>query len=166
MKKTVRKFKETQEIRASLLNRFRSHPYLPLGVFVCACLTAACIHVWQRVKVLDLLTEVSQLRRQNVELLDTAKKINAEITALTLASRIERYAGDTLGLEPVTADRLFTLEHTRPMQDQPRPEGVAQLTHATERVLKYVPTVSENTASARELKPLSLDSLQKEGDRR
>lgn len=157
MKETVRKFKETVEIKSSIINRVRSHRYFPATLLFCVFLSAACIHVWQRVKVVELVKEVGQLRAENLELLDIRKKMHSEIAALSTASRIETYAADTLGLQRVKADRLFTLVSEK--ADYEQPDDLKLLLYAISRVAEAVPTVSENTAMARGVENLNLDSL-------
>jgi cell division protein FtsL len=156
MKRAMRKFKETVEIRSSLFNRLRSHRYFPAGVLVCAILGASCFHVWQRVKVVSLVKEVSYLRNENADLIDIVKKTSSEISSLKMASRIERYALDTLGMQPVSADRLFTLE--RKKGETLPPDDLAALTAAIKRIARYMPVVSPSTVNAGEVRPLKIDS--------
>ncbi len=162
MKRAVRKFKETIEIRSSLVNRLRSHRYFPAGVLVCAILAASCIHVWQRVKVMALVKEVSYLRNENADLVDKVKKVSSEISPLEMASRIERYAMDTLGLQPVSADRLFTLAQRK--AELPPPDDLAALTAAIKRIARHMPVVSPSTVNAGEVRPLRIDSTVVERD--
>jgi len=156
MKRAMRKFKETVEIRSSLVNRLRSHRYFPVGVLVCAILAASCFHVWQRVKVMALVKEVSYLRNENADLIDDVKKTSSEISSLKMASRIERYALDTLGLQPISADRLFTL--VRKKAEVHPPDDLAALTAAIKRIARYMPVVSPTTVNAGEVRPLKIDS--------
>jgi cell division protein FtsL len=156
MKRAVRKFKETVEIRSSLVNRLYSHRYFPVTILVCAVLAASCFHVWQRVKVMALVKEVSYLRNENADLIDNVKKTASEISSLKMASRIEQYARDTLGLQPISADRLFTLE--RKKAELPPPEDLAALAAAIKRIARYMPVVSPATVNAGEIRPLKIDS--------
>ena len=109
MKRTIRNFKETIEMQSSLLNRFRSSRYIPIALLVAAFLTAAVVHIWQRVRVLDMVHEVSLLQQENEELADEVRKVYSDIARLTMASRIEKYAADKLGLQPVDPQAMFTL---------------------------------------------------------
>lgn len=161
MRETVRKFKETVEIRSSVLNRLRSHRFFPPALLFLVFLSAACVHVWQRVKVVELVKDVSELQRENAELLDAKKKIHSEIAALSRSSRIESYATDTLGLKPVSADRLFTLVPNKVSYEQP--DDLELLLYAINRVTESVPTISENRAMAGGVDNLKLDSLAREG---
>ncbi|MCK4373559.1 MAG: cell division protein FtsL, partial [candidate division Zixibacteria bacterium] len=106
MRKTVRKFKETVEIRSSVINRLRSHRYFPIAVLVTVFLMASVIHVWQRVHVLETVKQVSHLRAENEQLVDATSKLNVRLATLTAAGRIEKYAMDSLGLQPVAADQI------------------------------------------------------------
>lgn len=157
MKETIRKFKETVEIRSSVFNRIRSHRYFPVTVLFCALLTAACIHIWQRVKVVELVKEVSLLRKENVSLLDDKKKTYSDIAALSMACRVERYAADTLGLRAVSADRLFTLVRDNE-PDISQPDDLDLMLSAINRVASFVPVISENQATAGTVGDLDLDS--------
>lgn len=161
MKKAVRRFKETVEFESSILNSIRSHRYFSVTVLVCALLLAACVHIWQRVKVMELVREVSYLKRENASLLDDKKKLCSEIASLSMASRIERYASDSLGMRRVSADRLFTLI--------PKREKIAErddlelMFSAIKRVADYVPVVSQARANASGVEDLKLDSLSNGG---
>jgi len=160
----MRKFKETVEIRSSVINRLRSHRYFPVGVFMCAFLAAACFHVWQRVKVLELVKEVSYLRVENSDLVNNVKKVYSEISSLEMGSRIELYACDTLGLQPITADRLITLA---PKKAQTYPQDqFALLKAGIKRALRYAPVVKQTSATASELRPIEIDSLATQGKSR
>jgi len=156
MKKAIRNFKETVEIRSSILNRVRSHRYYLLVLLVCAFLVAACFHVWQRVKVLQLVQETSRLKAENAHLVDDAKKIYAEIVPLKTASRIERYAIDTLGLQLAPADRLFTLIEKE--AETGRADDLALMLAAIKRLTRYLPVVSESKVNAGQIHSLEIDS--------
>lgn len=157
MRETVRKFKETVEIRSSIFNRVRSHRYFPATLLFCVFLSAACVHIWQRVKVVELVKEVAELKAENAELLDIKKKMRSEIATLSTSSRIEKYAVDTLGLQRIKADRLFTLVSEK--ADYEQPDDLKLLLYALNRVADAVPTVSENSAMARGVENLKLDSM-------
>jgi cell division protein FtsL len=162
MSGAVRKFKETVDIQSLLLKRLRSHHYFPIAVVVGALLTVACIHVWQRVHVIKLVAQVGELRRTNRELVDHAYKMHNDIAALSMATRIELYAADTLGMQPVAADRLFTLVRER--DKEVPPDELATILSAIKRVAHYFPVLSENYANAGELMPIRFDSTRQKGD--
>lgn len=157
MKETVRKFKETLEIKSSVLNRVRSHRYFPMTLLFVVFLSAACVHIWQRVCVMELVREVSELRQENADLLDAKKKVYSEIAALSTASRIEQYAIDSLGLKRVNADRLYTLVPKDVEAEQP--DDLELMLYAINRVAEYVPVVSVNNARAGGVENLNLDTL-------
>ena len=158
MREAVRKFKETVEIKSTKFNKIKSHRYFPMAVILTLLLTAACIHIWQRVRVVSLVKEIAQLKQENASLLDNKKKLYSEIAALTTASRIGKYAIDTLGMKPVPADRLLTLipnEH-----ESQRPDDLALLLNAIKRVVDYMPVIEETRASATGVENLDVDSLE------
>ena len=152
MGRSLRKFKETVEIRSLLLHRVRSHRYFPAAVVASVLLAAACVHIWQRVVVIGLVKEVSQLERENRSLVDDAHKLRTELAALTMASRIEQYAIDSLGLNRVSADRLYTLI-PEAAGNAPVDEWATMLTSIS-RVADHLPAISEARAAHHQLEPI------------
>lgn len=157
MREAVRKFKETVEIKSTTINKIKSHRYFPVAVLLTLVLTGACIHVWQRVKVVSLVKEIAQLKNENSSLLDDKKKLYSEIAALTTGSRIGQYVSDTLGMETVPAECLLTLIPND--QKMNRPDDLALLMNALKRVVDYMPVIEETRASATGVEDLNLDSL-------
>ncbi len=164
--KSVRNYKETLELRSFIFNRIRTHRYFPVVVLVAVLLVIGCVHIWQRVHVIKLVKEVSRLKAENVSLTDAYKKVQSEIAALCMASRIEAYSGDSLGLKAVSANRLFTLVKEK---QEPLPVGGDELTAimtSIKRVARHVPVLTGNSARAGELEGIKFDSVTtKVGDR-
>jgi cell division protein FtsL len=161
MKKTVRKFKETVEMQSSLLQRLRSHRYFTVIILAGACLLASCFYVWQRVRVLELVKDVSLLDKDQVELLDDLRKIRTDIASLSLAARIEMFATDTLGMKPIDAERLFTLA---PKQSKlHESDDLAAMISAIRHVADYMPVISETEVRADELRIINVDTITGEG---
>ena len=161
MKQAIRKFSETVKIRSSWLNRIRSHRYFQWAMLAVIVLMVSGIHIWQRVKVLDLVHEVSLLRKENTMLADDARKVNSEIAALSKASRIQTYAADSLGLVTVPAERLFTL--IRSHEDKAQIDDVSLVLSAVRRMTRYLPTVTKDQVSAGQLRNYTIDSLANRG---
>ncbi|HUV31826.1 MAG TPA: hypothetical protein VMY05_12155 [Acidobacteriota bacterium] len=164
MARSVRKFKETVQIRSAFFQRLRCHKYIPIGAIAFGLLAAACVHVWQRVMVIELAKDVAALRAENRSLVDDVKKTSSDIAALSMASRVERYARDTLGLQPVTADRLFTL--IKKSEREIPPDELTAMFSSIKRVADYLPIVTEAQASGRELRPIRFDTVAREGSAR
>lgn len=162
MKKAIRKFNETVEMQSSIFNRIKSNRYFPFALLSVFLLMAACIHIWQRVQVLDLVHDVSLLKIENKELVNDLRKVNSEIATLSKVSRIEQYAFDSLGLIKIDAEKLFTL--VRPREDKPEVDNIAMVMTAIQRVATYIPSVSETQATAGELKQVIKDSLSRGGE--
>lgn len=158
MKEAVRKFKETVEINTSIFNRVRTHRYFPVTFLLFIFLLVACFHIWQRVRVVSLVKEVAQLKQDRVELLDDKKKIYADIAELSMTSRIEGYARDTLGLKPVAADRMFTLVKKNEMA--PTPDELELMYAAIKRVSDYLPMIESNSAAAQGVEGIKIDTSQ------
>ena len=140
----------------------RSHRYFPAAILVLTVLTAACVHVWQRVQVLDLVQEVSLLKKENDLLGDDLRKVYSDVASLSMAARIERYAADTLGLQTVPPERLFTL--VRKDEEPPCEDDLEMVVSAVKRVAAYLPAVTETQANAGELRNPTIDSLARGGD--
>ena len=116
----------------------------------------ACLHVWQRVRVINLVQEVSLLEKENKSLKDYLRKEKSSIASLSLATRIEKYACDTLGMRPVSAENIVTLV---PEKDQPPPtDELGLMLSAIERVSEFVPIVTQSEVMADELQIIEIDS--------
>ncbi len=164
MRKPVRKFKETIEFRTPIWNRLRSHKHFPIALLASAVLLACSFHIWQRVRVLSLVTEVEGLKQENRELVDAATKLNTEIAGLSMASRLGILAADSLGMEPIQADRIFTVPWTEGPSE--RPDEFSLMLEAIERVSRYVPVFAPSEATAKDLKRITFDeSVEREGNR-
>ncbi len=160
--RSVRKFKETNEIRSLLFKRIQSHRYTPIALIATAILLAACVHVWQRVVVIRLVREVSIMQREHAELVDDAQKVQSKIAALSMSARVESYAVDSLGLRPVAPDQLYTL--VPEASGEIRGDELATVMSSIRRVAEYLPVLSETRAEARELQPLKFESRSDGGD--
>lgn len=160
--RSVRNFKETLEMRSQLLKRVQGHRYFPVALIVSILLAAACIHVWQRVMVIGLVKEVGQLQKENRKLVDDTQKTESEIASLSMSSRIERYAVDSLGLQPVPVDHLYTLvpEASRGVPS----DELSTMLSSIKRVARYLPVITEAQAGAAELRPIKFDVDPEEGE--
>jgi len=153
----VRKFKETVDLQALAFHRLKNHKYFPAATLIIAFLAVSGFHIWQRVYVMSLVREVAELRADNRNLIDLTRKTHNEIAALSMNSRIERYAQDTLGLTLVSANQLLTLQ--RPDELVKKPDRLEMILTSLENVGKYLPTLSTNPVNATELPPLKLDTV-------
>jgi cell division protein FtsL len=153
--RSVRNFKETLEMRSQLFKRLQGHRYFPMALIVAVVLGAACVHVWQRVMVIGLVKEVSQLEKENRRLVDDTQKVQTDIAALSMSARIERYATDSLRMRPVPVDRLYTLV---PEASRRAPsDDLATMLSSIKRVAKYLPVLTEAQAGASELQPIKFE---------
>jgi len=158
MIRSVRTFKETVDMRRFSLRRIRSYRYataIGLGILV---LAVACVHIWQRVAVIQLAKDVARLEVEQRELTDNTRKVNSEITALSMAARIETFAIDSLGLFPVPGDRLYTVVNERRADPKAGLDQFATLVHALRRVGDHLPTLSTMEATAETTDSINFDS--------
>ncbi len=159
--RSVRNFKETLEMRSHLFKRLQGHRYFPIALITSVVLIAACVHVWQRVMVIGLVKEVSQLQKQNYRMVDDTQKIQSEIASLCMSARIERYAADSLGMHPVPVDHLYTLV---PEASRSAPsDELATMLSSIKRVARFLPVLTEAQAGATELRPIKFEPVIQEG---
>ena len=144
-------------MRQSPWSRIRTHRYFSIGLVLIVVSIVACVHIWQRVHVIHLVQEVGELSAQNRNLIDLTKKVQTEVAALSMASRVESFAHDSLGLAPIAPDRVFTL--VRDARDSVRPDDFAQMVTSMKRVADYIPVLTETQAGAAELQPIKFDSV-------
>jgi len=165
MARSVRRFKETVEMRTGVFQRIRSHRFVSVGVVALTLLVAACLHIWQRVIVIELAKDVASLKVENRSLVDDVKKVRSDIVALSTVTRLEKYAVDSLDLQPVAADRLFTL--VRKSEKTIPADELKAMFSSIKRVADYFPVISDAHASAgMELRPIKFDTLvEEEADR-
>ena len=143
--RSVRKFKEAVEIRSHLAKKIQTNRYFPAAVIIALLLVVACTHVWQRVKVMGLVHEVALLQKKNVTLVDDLQKVNTEIASLSMSTRIERYAQDSLGLTRVTPDRLYTL--VPKTYKQTRSDELSTMFSSIRKVADFLPSLTEAQAT-------------------
>jgi len=161
MARSVRRFKETVEMRSGILKRIRSHRFVSIGFVALTLLVAACLHIWQRVIVIELAKDVASLRVENRSLVEDVKKIRSDIVALSTVTRLEKYAVDSLDLQPVAADRLFTL--VRKSEKTIPADELKSMFSSIKRVADYFPVISDAHASpGMELRPIKFDTLAEE----
>lgn len=155
MRERVRRFAETVQMQSGLVRRIRSHRWFPAGLLATIVVLVASFHVWQRVQVLSLLSDVDQLKHEHRLLMDSATKIRADVAGLSMGERIEAYARDSLGLKRLSAENIYTLvDDERP---KPPTDGFTSLVKAIERVGQWMPGIRENEVNADELKRIRFD---------
>jgi len=159
--RSLRKYKETVEIKALPFNRLRAHRYFPIAVMAIVVTAAACIHVWQRVVVISLVKEVAALEKENRGLVDDAHKVQTEISFLSMASRIERYAVDSLGLQRVRPDNIYAVQKMEGEEEPP--DEFAAMISSMRRLAEFLPERTEARAAAQELQPIRFDTVESPG---
>ena len=164
MIRSVRTFKETVDMRRFSLRRIRSYRYATatgLGILV---LAIACVHIWQRVTVIQLAKDVARLEVEQRDLTDNTRKVNSEIAALSMAARIETFAVDSLGLFPVPGDRLYTVVSERKSDPKAGLDQLATLVEALRRVGNHMPMLSVTEVSAETTDTIKFDSTEHGGE--
>jgi hypothetical protein len=111
-----------------------------------------------------MVKEVATLRSENAALVDDARKLHARIASLSLAERIRNYAVDSLHMQPVAAEDLYSLVRKRDAAP-PLDDFDAMLT-AFKRLAVHLPTVVGTEAKAGEIDVIMFDSCAGRGARR
>lgn len=126
---------------------FSSGPLVPVLVIV-ALVLFACTLVWQRVYILNLSTEVGELKKEENQLIDLIKKNELEINDLCRRSRIEKFAGEQLGLQQTASENLFTLVSERKFTESNK---FADMLSSLKKVAEHLPVVSESKAETKDI---------------
>lgn len=160
MADSVRKFKETVEFQSGFLTRIRQHRHFGVGIISATLLLVACIHIWQRVHVIHLVQEVDVLKGQNALMVDETKKAQMDIAGLSRATRISTCAAESLGLQPIQADRLYTIQlQNEKIMHRDTTGELASVMTSMKRVADFMPVMSEAKAGSSELRPIKFDSI-------
>ncbi|MBK7143138.1 MAG: hypothetical protein IPH75_13775 [bacterium] len=165
MADSVRKFKETVEFQQGFVTRIRQHRHFGIAVISATLILVACIHIWQRVHVIHLVQEVDALKGQNALMVDETKKAQMDIAGLTRATRISVCAAESLGLEPIAADRLYTIQlQSEKVIHKDSTDEFAAVMSSIKRVADFMPVMSEASAGSSELRPIKFDSIESRKD--
>lgn len=159
MKDTVRLFKETVELQSSAGTKSRWRRYGWATLLSMLLLSLACLLVWQRMRVLQLVKETDALDKQRTELLDDSKKLRSDIAQLSAPGRITGYAMDSLGMMPVPLDRFYALIPSPQDSVVVHETEWAQMVKSAERLWVHMPGIENSEAMATGLDTLRLDSL-------
>jgi len=89
-------------------------------------------------------------------LVDELQKMNSEIASLSRSTRIEQFAVDSLGLQRLETDRMYTLIADSP--GDPASDDLDMMFSSIKRVADYLPVLSQTQAKASELQPIRIDS--------
>ncbi|UCD93631.1 MAG: hypothetical protein JSU69_07615 [Candidatus Zixiibacteriota bacterium] len=108
----------------------------------------ACLHIWQRVHVMNLVSEVTVLESENKSLTDLVRKADMEITELSCLSRIEPIATKELGLSKTGSENIFTLTMD---EDETEPEGLDEVVSSLKKIADNFPVLNESRAATRDI---------------
>jgi len=144
MKISVQTYRATDSIRNSLRKRLVSSRTLAVTIIVGSFILLACLYIWQRVYVLNLVREVSTLEKEKVDLKDLLKKTEIEVTELSRLNRIEPIAIAQLGLMRTGTENLYTLT---PRKVEKKLEGIDEVVAALKKIADNLPILNETKAS-------------------
>ncbi len=108
----------------------------------------ACIHVWQRVYVIGLVSEVEEYRFENRKISDQLKKAKIDINSLSSLSRMKDLAEEKLGLHNSDFRNIYTLKidyEDRPEQD------FGDFVNSLKKLADNLPVINESNAETIEL---------------
>jgi cell division protein FtsL len=127
-----------------LLTQSRWRPY----IFIFGIITLSFLHVWKYNHVMELTSEVRDLKKEKEHLTDLVIKTESEISDLSRLSRIESIAAEKLALERGKAENIYTLLEKESRKD---PEDLERLYLSLKKVAKNLPMVTETRAEAQDI---------------
>ncbi len=143
MKVSVQRYRDARNLKNALRRRIVSSKlFIPI-LFGVSMILLACLLVWQRVYVIGLVGEVAQYEEENRQLKDLLKKAEIESIELSRLSRIEKIAGERLGLEKIGAQSIYTLNLDRDYSEQ---ESLGEIIASLKKIADNLPVLSETNA--------------------
>ncbi len=148
MKKGSNNFRPIKRVRNSFVRQILTGKRLIPGAIIAMLIVLACIHIWQRVYVMELGREVSVLRKTNHDLTDLLKKKHSEITEFSRLSRIEKIAGEKLNLGRTSSENMYTIIREESYKEI---NGIENLLHSLKKVADNMPVINESKAVTMDL---------------
>ncbi|UCD17939.1 MAG: hypothetical protein JSV44_03270 [Candidatus Zixiibacteriota bacterium] len=143
MKVSVQRYQATNRLKKSLKRQLVSSRFLVPALIVFTLIMLPCIHIWQRVYVMELVGEVTAAENENSRLTDILKKTEAKMVDLSRLSRIEQVATESLGLTRINSENIFTLSTGR---EWVQPDGLSEVLESLRKFADNLPVVTESGA--------------------
>jgi len=148
MRISIQRYRSTGNIRKSFRRRIVSSRMIIPALFIGCIILLACMHIWQRVYVLNLVREVRLLEKENKRIKDIVKKSNIEVIELSSLERIEKVATEDLKLVKTQPENIITMA----MESSPHPrEGINEVVSSLKKIAENLPVLTESKASAVEI---------------
>lgn len=144
MREAVDRYRHTNKLKKSLLRQLVSSRFIVPLLVAATLVILPCILVWQNVYVLNLVKEVSAMEQENKTLQDILKKKRAEIIDLSRLSRMEVIAAETLHMQPVKSENMYTLTVDRELEVK---GGLDEVVESLKKFADHLPVVSESKAA-------------------
>ena len=148
MKISVQRYRATGSLKNSLRKRLVSSRSIIPVLSIATLIMLACLHIYQRVHVMNLVSEVTELEKENKRLTDLVRKTDMEITELSCLSRIESIAVKELGLSKTGSENVFTLTMD---DDVTKPEGLNEVVSSLRKIADNFPVLNESRAATRDI---------------
>ena len=148
MKISVQRYRATGSLKNSLRKRLVSSRSIIPVLSIATLIMLACLHIYQRVHVMNLVSEVTELEKENKRLTDLVRKTDMEITELSCLSRIESIATRELGLSKTGSENVFTLTMD---DDVTKPEGLNEVVSSLRKIADNFPVLNESRAATRDI---------------
>ncbi|SYZ72769.1 hypothetical protein TRIP_C20884 [Candidatus Zixiibacteriota bacterium] len=144
LKISVERYRATNKLRQSYFRRLISSKVSVPAMFLLVVITFACLYIWQRVYVMDLAKDISQLEKRKQELTDQLRKASADVAEFSRLSKIEPLAAEKFGLTRTTSGNLFTLEVKR--NTEPKRAGLDNVVWSLKKLADNLPVLTESKA--------------------
>ncbi|MFQ5607368.1 MAG: hypothetical protein ACE5GA_05430 [Candidatus Zixiibacteriota bacterium] len=142
-------FSSTRPGESSGLIRRLVSSRLMTSIFVLSLLLAgSCLYIWQRVRALDLIAEVSLLEKVNREYRDQLLKVEADVVQLESLSRIDSLAQEQFGLRRAQLGRVYAVRFPEQSVGE---NGIRELWGALRKSFAGMPTIESAEVAAQEL---------------
>jgi cell division protein FtsL len=148
MKLFIEKYHPRRPLAPKIRKKKLSSGSFIFVLVIAALVVFACTQIWQRVYILNLASEVGDLKRQKNELKDLAKKNQVEINELCRHSRIRELALEKFDLRQTSSDSLFTLVSEQKIDES---IGFDDLFNSLKKVADHLPVVTESKAETKEI---------------
>jgi cell division protein FtsL len=141
---SIQRYRATGRYKQSFPRRLVSSRVVIPALFAAVVIVFACFQIWQRVYMLGLAKEVSQLEKEKSILTDLLRKTNVEIVDKTRLSRVEPIAMEQLGMARTSTENLLTLVVKKP---EKKKDGLDNVVASLKKLADNLPVITETKAA-------------------
>jgi hypothetical protein len=144
MKISVQRYRATGSLKKTLKKKLVSSRMTIPTLFLGTLILLACLHIWQRVYVMELAREASACESENRYLKDLVKKADMQIVELTRSARIEEFATNEFGLLRTGSENMYTLTLNGAEENA---NGLGEVVTSLKKIADNLPVLNESKAA-------------------